>query len=161
MAPVRERWLSGRALSLHLAVLVIVPACALAAWWQINRAADGNQLSYLYSVMWPVFGLLGIYFWWMLIHTDFEAVGLKGMQRQQAEAATAEPAGRPTRLLNLHPSSLRPPTIPNSRRTTRASRSSPPRDRRHGDTVSQPSSGGTSETTHRARPAKGRSSGTS
>jgi hypothetical protein len=96
MAPVRERWLSGRALSLHLAVLVIVPACALAAWWQINRAADGNQLSYLYSVMWPVFGLLGIYFWWMLIHTDFDAVGLKGMQRQQAEAASVEPAAAHT-----------------------------------------------------------------
>ncbi len=58
MAFVRERWLSGRAVSLHLAVLVVVPGCALAAWWQINRAADGNQLSYLYSVMWPVFGLL-------------------------------------------------------------------------------------------------------
>ena len=56
MVFVRERWLSGRALSLHLAVLVLVPACAVAAWWQINRAADGNQLSYLYSVMWPVFG---------------------------------------------------------------------------------------------------------
>ena len=91
MAFVRERWLSGRAVSLHLAVLVLVPGCALAAWWQINRAADGNQLSYLYSVMWPVFGLLAVYFWWMLIHTDFETVGLKGMQRQQAEAAFVEP----------------------------------------------------------------------
>ena len=39
MASVRERWLSGRAVSLHLAVLVLVPGCALAAWWQINRAA--------------------------------------------------------------------------------------------------------------------------
>ena len=47
-------------MSLHLAVLVFVPGCAVAAWWQINRAADGNQLSYLYSVMWPVFGLLGL-----------------------------------------------------------------------------------------------------
>ena len=92
MAAVRERWLSGRAVSLHLAVLVFVPGCAFAAWWQINRAADGNQLSYLYSVMWPVFGLLGISFWWMLIHTDFDTVGLKGMRRQQAGvAATAVP----------------------------------------------------------------------
>ncbi len=78
MAAVRERWLSGRAISLHLAVLVFVPGCALAAWWQINRAEDGNQLSYFYSVMWPVFGLLGLYFWWMLIHTDYENVGPQG-----------------------------------------------------------------------------------
>ena len=82
----RERWLSKRAVSLHVAVLVFVPGCAVAAWWQMNRAADGNQLSYLYSVMWPVFGLLGLVFWWMLIHTDYDTVGLKGLRRQQAEA---------------------------------------------------------------------------
>ena len=70
---------------LHLAVLVFVPGCAVAAWWQINRAADGNQLSYLYSVMWPAFGILGLYFWWMLIHTDYDTVGLKGMRRQQEQ----------------------------------------------------------------------------
>jgi hypothetical protein len=39
--------------------------------------------------MWPVFGILGLYFWWMLLHTDYEAVGLKGMRRQQ-EAAAAD-----------------------------------------------------------------------
>ena len=85
MADVRERWLSRRAVSLHLAVLVLVPGCALAAWWQVTRAQDGNQLSYFYSVMWPGFGILSLYFWWMLIHTDYEKVGLKGMRRQQAD----------------------------------------------------------------------------
>jgi hypothetical protein len=85
MADVRERWLSRRAVSLHLAVLVLVPGCALAAWWQVTRAQDGNQLSYFYSVMWPGFGLLILCFWWTLIHTDYEKVGLKGMRRQQAD----------------------------------------------------------------------------
>jgi hypothetical protein len=89
--------------SLHAAVLVFVPGCALAAWWQINRAESGNQLSYLYSVMWPVFGILALYFWWMLIHTDFDDVGLKGMRRQQAaeqqvaeQQASAERATEPS-----------------------------------------------------------------
>lgn len=91
MANVRERWLSGRAIALHVAVFVVVPGCAIAASWQINRASDGNQLSYLYSVMWPVFGLLGIIFWWMLIHTDYDSVGLKGMRRQQAQAQSWPP----------------------------------------------------------------------
>jgi hypothetical protein len=91
MTNVRERWLSRRAGALHVAVLLAVPGCAIAAWWQVNRAADGNQLSYLYSVMWPVFGLLAIIFWWMLIHTDYEAAGLKGMRRQQA-AQSQSPA---------------------------------------------------------------------
>jgi DNA-binding transcriptional regulator of glucitol operon len=81
---VRDRWLSKRAVSLHVALLVIVPLCALAAWWQIHRAQDGNDLSYLYSVMWPAFGVLAVVFWWLLVHTDYDAVGLKGMRRQQA-----------------------------------------------------------------------------
>jgi hypothetical protein len=84
MAAVRERWLSRRAVSLHLAVLVLVAGCAVAAWWQVTRAEDGNQLSYFYSVMWPGFGILSLYFWWVLIHTDFEKVGLKGMRREQS-----------------------------------------------------------------------------
>jgi hypothetical protein len=102
MAAVRERWLSKRAVSLHVAVLVFVPGCAVAAWWQINRAADGNQLSYLYSVMWPAFGVLGVVFWWVLIHTDYETVGLRGLRRQEEQARTAsqqmEVAGETTSL---------------------------------------------------------------
>jgi hypothetical protein len=90
MADVRERWLSRRAVSLHLAVLVVVPGCALAAWWQVTRAQDGNQLSYFYSVMWPGIGILILYFWWTLIHTDYEKVGLKGMRRQQADADSVD-----------------------------------------------------------------------
>jgi hypothetical protein len=96
MVVVRERWFSPRAVSLHVAVLLVVPGCAIAAWWQINRAQDGNQLSYLYSVMWPVFALLALCFWWMLVHTDYESVGLKGMRRAQAhgpERAAAQISG--------------------------------------------------------------------
>jgi hypothetical protein len=92
MAAVRQRWLSGRAVSLHVAVLVLVPGCAIAAWWQIGRAQDGNPLSYLYSVMWPVFGVLAVYFWWMLLHTDYDDVGLKGMRRRQAQRPTVDGA---------------------------------------------------------------------
>ncbi len=96
MADVRERWLSRRAVSLHVAVLVFVPGCAVAAWWQVTRAQDGNQLSYFYSVMWPVFGLLGLYFWWMLIHTDYENVGLKGVRRQQEQTVVGTTPPAPT-----------------------------------------------------------------
>ena len=78
-------------MSLHVAALVFVPGCAFAAWWQIGRAADGNDLSYLYSVMWPVFGIMAIVFWWSLIHTDYDTVGLKGMRRQTEHAGPAPP----------------------------------------------------------------------
>jgi hypothetical protein len=69
---VRERWFSKRAFSLHLGLVVFVPTCIAAAWWQITRATDGNGLSYLYAVEWPVFAILGVYFWWMFIHTDYD-----------------------------------------------------------------------------------------
>ncbi|HEY1831480.1 MAG TPA: hypothetical protein VGG38_14690 [Acidimicrobiales bacterium] len=95
----RERWFSKRALSLHLALILFVPGCGLAAWWQITRAFDGNGLSYLYSAEWPIFAILGVYFWWMLLHTDYEEVGLKGMRKQQsiekATASVAVPAPAP------------------------------------------------------------------
>jgi hypothetical protein len=97
IAQVRERWLSRRALSLHLAALLFVPGCFLAAWWQITRASDGNGLSYLYSVEWPIFAILGGYFWWMLIHTDYDEVGLRGM-RKHSEAAAATAAATATTI---------------------------------------------------------------
>jgi hypothetical protein len=92
---VRERWLSRRAIFLHLGFLLFVPFCILATWWQITRAEDGNGLSYLYTFEWPVFAGLGVYFWWQFLHTDYSAVGLRGMRRQASpeapESAEAAP----------------------------------------------------------------------
>jgi hypothetical protein len=111
MADVHERWLSKRAVSLHVAALVVVSGCAIAAWWQVNRAQDGNTLSYFYSIMWPVFGLLGLYFWWLLIHTDYDTVGLKGMRRQQALAREPAHAQAGTAAVaDVVPTSPAPPT---------------------------------------------------
>ena len=88
IADVRERWLSRRAVFLHLGFLLSLPLCVAATWWQITRAEEGNDLSYVYSVMWPVFAVLTVYFWWMLLHTDYDAVGLKGMQHQAPSSSS-------------------------------------------------------------------------
>jgi hypothetical protein len=88
IAGVRERWLSRRAIFLHLGFLFFVPICIAATWWQITRAEDGNGLSYLYTFEWPVFAGLGVYFWWQFLHTDYNAVGLRGM-RTHADAASS------------------------------------------------------------------------
>ena len=105
----RERWLSKRALGLHAGLLFFVPACAVAAWWQITRATDGNGLSYLYAVEWPVFAILGVYFWWMLIHTDYDSVGLKGMRNRESSDAALPPtvvASTPAAPVTLDPVTL-------------------------------------------------------
>jgi hypothetical protein len=83
---------------LHIGGLLFVPFCILATWWQITRAEDGNGLSYLYTFEWPVFAIVGVYFWWQFLHTDYEAVGLKGMRNQsaaQSAEASSEAATRP------------------------------------------------------------------
>lgn len=67
--PRRERWLSKRALVLHLALVVWFPGCLVAFWWQVHRALGGNGLSYLYSAEWPLFALAGVWVWWQLVHT--------------------------------------------------------------------------------------------
>jgi integral membrane protein len=70
LAGVRQRWFSGRALLLHLEVIVVAPGCVAAGWWQATRALAGNGLSWLYSVEWPIFAILAIGGWWRLIHED-------------------------------------------------------------------------------------------
>lgn len=70
----KVRWLSGRALALHLAVVIAVPTCALATWWQLGRAISGNALSWAYIFEWPAFAGLAVWAWWVLLHLPGAAV---------------------------------------------------------------------------------------
>lgn len=88
----RQRWFSRRAVLLHVALLAWLPGCLLAFWWQVHRASGGNTLSYLYSVEWPAFALVGAWAWWGLLHTDFTAVGRRAQARMEATPAGDEPA---------------------------------------------------------------------
>jgi integral membrane protein len=86
-ARLRKRWLSRRALLLHLEVAVVAPGCAVAGWWQATRALAGNALSWVYSVEWPVFSLLAIAGWWYLVHEDPEVYRAR---KQRPPAGTDE-----------------------------------------------------------------------
>lgn len=88
----RQRWLSRRAILLTLTALIVVPGCLAAGWWQATRALDGNPLSYLYSIEWPAFAIIAVYFWWILIHADYEKAGAKGLK---AKAATTPQVSNP------------------------------------------------------------------
>ncbi|MGH9088831.1 MAG: hypothetical protein ACRDYZ_12110 [Acidimicrobiales bacterium] len=85
----RQRWLSRRAVLLHLSLLVWAPLCLLAFWWQVHRAFGGNTLSYLYSIEWPAFAVVGAWGWWGLVHTDPSTVGRQAQARLQAVQADA------------------------------------------------------------------------
>jgi len=83
--------LSRRAFVAHGVIMVWVPGCIFAAWWQASVAMAGNGLSYLYAVEWPIFAIFGIVLWWNVIHDDPETHGnrrlasLRKVQRDSPE----------------------------------------------------------------------------
>ncbi len=110
----RTRWLSRRAITLHVSVLLWVPGCLLAGWWQVTRAMGGNSLSYLYSVEWPVFAIVGVYAWWSLVHTDPDTVGARAQRRLLAARAPALVADPPPSAAGAAPTAKtdrRPPGV--------------------------------------------------
>lgn len=89
----RARWFSRRSLLLHLAVLVWVPGCGVAAWWQVTIAMSGNALGWLYAVEWPVFAVLGVLGWWQLVHDDPAEVAERRRARRRKPSAAPPVAG--------------------------------------------------------------------
>jgi hypothetical protein len=67
---VKSKYLSRRALGLHLALVVWVTVCIIAAWWQVGAAILGNSLSYLYAVEWTAFAVLGVFGWYALLNME-------------------------------------------------------------------------------------------
>jgi hypothetical protein len=67
---VKSKYFSGRAFGLHVAMIFWVALCGLAAWWQVGRAIQGNGLSYMYAIEWPVFGVLGVLGWYALLNME-------------------------------------------------------------------------------------------
>ena len=66
----KSKYLSRRALGLHLALVAWVTICISAAWWQLGAAVLGNSLSYLYAVEWPAFAVLGVFGWYALLNME-------------------------------------------------------------------------------------------
>jgi DNA-binding transcriptional regulator of glucitol operon len=82
--------LTPRWLARHAIAVTLVLACALLAWWQVSRAADGNLLSYGYAVLWPVFGGFVILIWVREMR-----LATRGTPEPVAHEGPAEGFGRP------------------------------------------------------------------
>jgi threonine/homoserine/homoserine lactone efflux protein len=67
---VKSKYLSRRAIGLHFALVVWIAICLAAAWWQLGAALLGNSLSWLYTVEWPAFAILGFFGWWALLNAE-------------------------------------------------------------------------------------------
>jgi len=83
-----RRWTTRRAVLAHAALVVWVPGCAVACWWQVGVGLSGDSLGWIYSVMWPCFAVFGTVFWWHFVHDDPDTVGRRGLRRLQQQTAT-------------------------------------------------------------------------
>ncbi len=93
----RSKYCSPRAIALHLAVILWVTFSATAAWWQLGRAVQGNSLSFLYSIEWPVIAVLGVLGWYALLNVEKvteeqEQTRLEYEESMRAEAFAARAA---------------------------------------------------------------------
>jgi hypothetical protein len=89
---VSSRWVTKRAVSLHLTLALVLAAFGALTWWQVRRAISGNTLSYVYSFEWPLFGAYAIYLWWKLVH---EAPSLSPHRASEPDAGPGAPANPP------------------------------------------------------------------
>jgi DNA-binding transcriptional regulator of glucitol operon len=81
-----RRLFTPRWVLVHVAVLVIVATFLRLGWWQVQRAAAGNALSFGYAVQWPVFAGFVVYVW---------IKEMRGVQRS-APTTKAPPQRSPT-----------------------------------------------------------------
>ena len=89
-------------MGLHLMLLVLLPTFAWLTSWQLNRAEDGNTLSWAYTFLWPLFGVYAIYTWWQLIHDQGDHPAATGRARGIQRTAHLRPDG-------TQPADSRPP----------------------------------------------------
>jgi len=99
MTLVKSKYFSPRAIGLHAVLLLWIVSCALAAWWQVGRAVQGNSLSFLYAIEWPVFAILGVLGWYALLNLEKvpeEEVEARRLyeERMRQEARAAREAAR-------------------------------------------------------------------
>jgi DNA-binding transcriptional regulator of glucitol operon len=50
-------------LLVHAVALALVVAFVVLGWWQLDRAKDGNALSFGYTLEWPFFAAFVVFMW--------------------------------------------------------------------------------------------------
>lgn len=100
----RNKWLTPRAVKLHILCLFAVLACLALGGWQLYRAlSDHNQLSWAYTFEWPFFAGYVSWMWWKLLHEEPEFGGppRDGTRRDQPSNDDREMAEYNEYLANL------------------------------------------------------------
>ena len=107
------RWLSRRAIVLHLTLAVVVPTFLVLCDWQVHRALAGNDLSWAYVFEWPFFAAYALYMWWRFIHEDQPAPSAggdgsaEGPAEGPAEGSAERSAERPVEAASVPDTAVR------------------------------------------------------
>ena len=86
----KSKYFSGRAFVLHFVLLCWLAMSAVAAWWQGGRAVQGNSLSFLYAIEWPVIGVLGVLGWYALLNLEKVTARQEQERREYEESMRAQ-----------------------------------------------------------------------
>jgi DNA-binding transcriptional regulator of glucitol operon len=89
-------WLTPRALRLHVVILVVVPGFMALCLWQLDRALNGNELSWAYVFEWPFFAAYAVYMWWRFVHELPETTAVTEVAA--SETVPPEPNQTPDRV---------------------------------------------------------------
>jgi len=82
----------GSNLGLHFTYGVGMTLCVGAFVVELFRGSDGNSLSWVYVIEWPILGATGTYLWWRLLHDEEHRHG-KSERQQQRERLNAAADG--------------------------------------------------------------------
>ncbi len=67
VTPKQKKWFT-------VFMLISVPFCLWAGWFEFGRAEDGNWRAWVYTFEWPFFGGLAIYLWRRLMRGDMPKI---------------------------------------------------------------------------------------
>jgi hypothetical protein len=79
----RPRWLAW-----HLFAVVATVGMLWLGDWQLHRAEAGNELSWAYTIEWPLFVICGVYFYIRTIREELQLAGKVHQATGSAEAST-------------------------------------------------------------------------
>jgi hypothetical protein len=93
----RRRSTKGRRLRLtnlriHALLVVGVPICVAAGWFEWTRALGGREIAWIYAFEWPIFGVYGVYIWWRLYREKRSATSTATIPHANADVAPSTAA---------------------------------------------------------------------
>jgi hypothetical protein len=113
---VRRLWTPRWAL-VHVGLVIAVAGCLALGWWQLQRAASGNLLSFGYAIQWPAFAGFAVWVWLKEVRKALGEIDTGAPV--PAERAPSDPGGAdPTRPDSTRPDSTEP-AGPRPARTSR------------------------------------------